>query len=83
MSCGRGAAGRRGLPVEIEEIEDEINEVGAAAIGGLLHELEGGHAVRANAAEFAVKIGGFDLKRRERGGGGRILGGPVEPGTGK
>ncbi|HKN29543.1 MAG TPA: hypothetical protein VJY34_17330 [Roseiarcus sp.] len=71
------------FPVEIEEIEDEINEVGAAAIGGLLHELEGGHAVRANAAEFAVKIGGFDLKRRERGGGGRILGGPVEPGTGK
>ena len=52
--------------VEIEKIEDEIDEAGAAAIGGLLHELEGGHAVRANAAELAVEIGGFDFQLRER-----------------
>jgi len=69
--------------VEIEKIEDEIDEAGAAAIGGLLHELEGGHAVWANAAELAVKIGGFDFQLRERVGGGGILGGPVEPGTGE
>src|SRR5271157_5068792 len=60
--------------VEIEKIEDEINEAGAGAIGGLLHEREAGHAVRANAAELAVEIGGFDLQRRERGGDPGILG---------
>jgi hypothetical protein len=75
--------GREVFAVEIEEIEDEINEAGAAAIGGLLHELKGGHAVWANAAELAVKIGGFDLKRLERVGGPGILRGPVEPGTGE
>jgi hypothetical protein len=73
--------GREVFAVELEEIEDEINEAGAAAIGGLLHEREGGHAVRANAAEFAVEIGGFDFQLRECGGGPGILGGPVESGT--
>src|SRR5271154_4373608 len=46
--------GGEGFCVEIEEIEDEVNEAGAAAIGGLLDERGGGHAVWANAAEFAV-----------------------------
>jgi hypothetical protein len=56
--------------VEIEKIEDELNEAGAAAIGGLLHEREGGHAVWADAAKLAVEIGVFDFQHRERGGGG-------------
>ncbi|HKN28533.1 MAG TPA: hypothetical protein VJY34_11885, partial [Roseiarcus sp.] len=49
----------------------------------MLHKREGGHAVRANAAELAVEIGGLDIKLCERGGGCGILDGPVEPGTGE
>src|SRR5208282_6150889 len=64
-------------------IEGEIYEAGAAAIGGLLHKREGGHAVRANAAELAVEIGGLDIKLCERGGGCGILDGPVESGAGE
>ena len=53
------------LAVDLEEIEQEINEAGAAAVGGLLHEGEVGDAVGTDGAEFAVEIGGSERRNRK------------------
>ena len=73
--------GGEGLAVELEEIEQEIDEAGAVAVGGLLHEGEVGDAVGTHGAEFAVEISGLDGKFCQGGGCCGIFGGPVEPGT--
>jgi hypothetical protein len=52
--------------VEFKEVEHEIDEACAAAIGGL-HELERGHAIGADAAELAVEISGLELELCEGG----------------
>jgi hypothetical protein len=46
--------------VEFEEVEEIIDEAGAALVGGLLHEAEVGNAVWTHGAEFTVEIGRLD-----------------------
>jgi len=71
------------LAVELEEIEEVIDEAGAALVGGLLHEADVGNAVWTHGAEFTVEIGRLDGKFRQGGGGCGIFGCPVEPGAGE
>jgi hypothetical protein len=40
--------------VQLEEVEGEIGQMTAAAVGGLLHDLKRRHAVRPHAAKLAV-----------------------------
>jgi hypothetical protein len=57
-------AERRGHQIfafDLEEVEGEINQTGAPALGGLLHKLERCHAIRTNTAKFAVEIGDSTL----------------------
>jgi hypothetical protein len=46
---------------DLEEVEGEIDQTGAPALGGLLHKLERCHAIRTNTAKFAVEIGDSTL----------------------
>jgi len=70
--------------VEVEQVKDEIDEVGAAlSLRGVLDQREGRDAVRSEPAKFSVDIG---LPRREGVGccrDRRIFAGPVEPGAGQ
>jgi len=68
---------------ELEEVEGEIDQTGAPALGGLLHKLQRCHAIRTNTAKFAVEIGGFHFELRESGGCRGIFGGPVEARAGE
>jgi hypothetical protein len=71
------------LALEFEKVEGEIGEMSAPAVRDLLHDLEGGHTIRSDAAEFAVDIGHPDLELREGRGGRRILRRPVEARSGQ
>jgi hypothetical protein len=81
----RSASGKAATSsaVELEEIEEVIDEAGAALVGGLLHEADVGNAVWTHGAEFTVEIGRLDGKFRQGGGGCGIFGCPVEPGAGE
>ena len=58
----RSASGKAATSsaVELEEIEEVIDEAGAALVGGLLHEADVGNAVWTHGAEFTVEIGRLD-----------------------
>ena len=66
-----------------DEVEGEIDQTGAPALGGLLHKLERCHAIRTNTAKFAVEIGEFHCELRESGRCRAIFGGPVEAPAGE
>jgi hypothetical protein len=55
-----GRHGRDVGAIELQKIEGEIDQCSAAAVGGLLHDLERGHAVQPDAAQLPVDIGCFD-----------------------
>jgi hypothetical protein len=64
---------------KIEEEEDQRRRV--TAVGGELDDAEGGEAVGADTAQFAVEIGLARVELRDGFGDRRILTGPVEPGA--
>jgi hypothetical protein len=45
------------LAVEMKQVNSEIGEVSASAVRDLLHDLDRGHAIGADAAHFLVDIG--------------------------
>ena len=69
--------------VEVQQVEDEIGEVGAALpFRGVLDQRERGHAVRPHPAKLAIEIGLPDRQRARRRGDRRIFAGPVKAGAG-
>ena len=70
--------------VEVQQVEDEIDKVGAAlSFRGVLYQRERRDAVRPHDAELAIEIGLPDRQRAQRRGDRRVFGGPVEPGAGQ
>ena len=56
--CGPPAAAHQIPPIEVQQVEDEIDKVGAAPpFRGILDQRERGDAVRPHSAELAVEIG--------------------------
>jgi hypothetical protein len=69
-------------PIEVEQVEDEKDEVGAAPpFRGVLDQRERGDAVRLHPAELAVEIGLPSRYRAQGRDDRRIFAGPVEPGA--
>ena len=70
--------------VEVQQVEDEIDKVGAAlSFRGVLDQRKRGDAIRPHPAELAVEIGLPGRERAQRRGDRRIFAGPVEPGAGQ
>ena len=71
------------LAIEFDEVEGEVDQAAVSGVGGLLHQLERGHAVGTDAAQLTVDVCRLHWELGEGRGRCRILCRPVESGPGE